>query len=142
MKPLLIGQGPGRGKGEPLAGRAGKKLAQLAGLSLDDFLEATERINLLPRWLGKNGKGDQAPPRLLRNAARQLIHSGILDGRAVLVVGLATAKAIDREAECRRTWHQVTIPHPSGINRWWNEPKNEQLASRVLREFFGGAPHP
>jgi uracil-DNA glycosylase len=139
---LVIGQEPGRGKDEPLSGRAGKKLAQLAGLSLDDFLKATERINLLPRWWGKNGKGDRAPERLLRNAARQLIHSDILDGRTVLVVGLATAKALDHEAVGRRTWHQITIPHPSGINHWWNEPKNEQLASRVLRMFLAGAPHP
>jgi hypothetical protein len=33
----------------------------------------------------------------------------------------------------------MTIPHPSGRNRWWNDRGNRTLAAGVLRTFWLGA---
>lgn len=30
----------------------------------------------------------------------------------------------------------AVVPHPSGVNRWWNEPANVEAAGRFLRELW------
>lgn len=32
----------------------------------------------------------------------------------------------------------IPFPHPSGLNRWWNEPKNEAAARDLLQKLAGG----
>lgn len=28
------------------------------------------------------------------------------------------------------------LPHPSGVNRWWNEPENREAAREFLRQLL------
>ncbi len=35
-------------------------------------------------------------------------------------------------------WTMIAVPHPSGLNRWWNEPRNVLEATRVLRKAARG----
>jgi hypothetical protein len=32
----------------------------------------------------------------------------------------------------------LIFPHPSGINRWWNERRNERRARQLLQRFLRG----
>lgn len=37
----------------------------------------------------------------------------------------------------RRAVRVAVVPHPSGINRWWNDPANVEAARSFLREALG-----
>ena len=58
---LMIGQAPGRNgdPGDPLGGRLGKRLAKLAGVTFERYLDVTDRMNMFDEWPGKEGKGDK-----------------------------------------------------------------------------------
>jgi hypothetical protein len=32
----------------------------------------------------------------------------------------------------------IAFPHPSGLNRWWNDPVNEEAARMMLRRLANG----
>lgn len=154
MRPLLIvGEAPGRGgAGEPLAGRSGRRLADLAGVLMETFLLGTERINVMPEWPGKAGKGDRfALLAAIPHARSRVLPTAV--GRHVVLLGRAGA-AVERallEAACldardlaftHFSWHHVLsvrstfacCPHPSGISRWWNISGNVEAA----RAFWAG----
>ena len=89
---MIIGQAPGRqGTGEPLSGKAGRRLAALCGLDLDAYLARFQRVNLLPVFPGKAGKGDRFPLPPAREAARALLPT--LEGRRVVLLGGRVAAA-------------------------------------------------
>lgn len=131
---ILIGQAPARresGTG-PLSGHAGKRLAALFGLPREEY-EQIERINVLDSFPGKSGEGDSFPMAEVRTRARRITPH--LAGRTVLFVGLAVADAFHHRASLL-TWERhesflaACIPHPSGLNRWWNSPENRVEAER------------
>lgn len=140
MKTILIGQAPSRTSdpGEALSGRSGERLAALCGLDLPTFLDAFERHNVLPYWPGKDGKGDRYTPAEIRHRA-ELIAS-VIRGRKVVVLGIINARVLSI------TWPMFWFrphcgalfawaPHPSGINRWWNDVLNVSLAEAFWREL-------
>lgn len=140
MKPLIIGQAPGpkTDPAEPLSGPSGRRLAALCELSLDDFLACFQRVNLMNRFPGKAGKGDAFRIDRARRAALRLSQS--FGGRKVVLLGNHVARAfevlpISPPGAFMPMWGGlVTIfPHPSGISRWWNDPKNVRLASQFWR---------
>jgi hypothetical protein len=143
MRPLLIGQAPSRigDPAAPLAGRIGGRLARLCGMDPPMFLRATERINLLPACPAgpARGKGDPFPAPPARAAALQLIPR--LAGRRVVFVGVATARAFAFPGPLL-TWKDhvgascAVLPHPSGVNFWWNDPVNRAAAERFARTLF------
>lgn len=127
MKPLIIGEAPSK-RGDsvtPCGGRIGRRLAACFAIPYDDYLERFERINLLGAYPGADGKGAKFEAREAAQAADALT----LRGRVVLVLGQRAAKALGLRAEyC--TWQDhrgglcAVIPHPSGINRWYNDAAN------------------
>ncbi len=135
-KLIIVGQAPGKqGDGRPMEGRAGRRLADLMGLSFDDYLRLTERVNLFKARPEHEGKGDGFPvaeARKLANAMRPQ-----LEGRRVILAGFGVAKAFGLDQEPLR-WqvglgHRVAVvPHPSGVNRWWNDFSNVEAAERFL----------
>lgn len=144
MKPVLLGQGPSRtgASGEPFRGRSGQRLADLAGLTLDEFLDRVEAANLLTEFHGKqrNGKGDLFPRRRAERAAKALLP--LLRGRLILAAGKEVAAALGAsptyfEERIMGSCLIVTIPHPSGVNRWWNLAENRRRAERELRRLLG-----
>lgn len=145
----MVGQAPAR-EGDPskqLTGRAGRRIADLAGISLKAYLRRTERINVLDHWPGRSGKGDAFPTRDAQQAAALKAH--LLQGRTVIFMGMATAAAFCAFGikdgvllQWRRCEHldcdYAVVPHPSGIVRWWNSEDNKRRAAEFLSSALGG----
>jgi hypothetical protein len=138
-KVLLIGQAPSRsGAGcAPFAAgrRSGRRLDAAAGF---DLVSSVDAMNLLRSFPGKEGKGDAFPLDRARRAAARMIP--LLDGRPMVIFagrGVAAAFNVGREDYFRVFMfggqRAVVVPHPSGINRWWNDDGNRRRA----RRFFG-----
>lgn len=145
---VIIGQAPNRSNDwrHPLEGRVGLRLCQLFGCSTADYLSHTQRRNVLLRWPGKSGKGDHFPHTVAMRRAKRMKRS--LGGRHVLFVGIATARVFGITSEpfhwqvhsARKYrpgmfWAAV-VPHPSGINKWWNLLRNQQHAAIFMRRTW------
>lgn len=143
MKPLLVGQAPGPTSDpeEPLSGRCGDRLAELCGLEPAKFLARFRRVNLIDEFPGKAAKGDAFPLDLARRGAVDFLITGVFHTTRVVLLGDNVAKAFGfrpghfpllKFLPCGATRHGIAFcPHPSGVNRWWNEPANE-LAARCF----------
>lgn len=137
-RPVLVGRAPGPQANQcgPLSGRAGTVLAGCAGMRRDAFLTAFNRVNVFPRWPGPapGGTGDAFPPREARERARRML----LVGQPLVFLGEAVAQAFGFREEvfawglCRSKM-AVTIPHPSGLNRRYNDPDVRDRVGDVLR---------
>jgi uracil-DNA glycosylase len=142
MKPLIIGQAPGIGyaeRPEPVAGRCGGRLAALCGLSLDEFLSRFDRENLVPYFPGRLITGDRFVGRVEARDLAERFRSAVVD-RRVVVLGFSTATAFRLTHPAftfARHWggEFAFCPHPSGVNRWWNDPENLRLAAQFWRRF-------
>ncbi len=140
-KPLLVGQAPSRlteGLGA-FRGRSGKFLASLLGWTLDELLGRVEAVNLLPRFPGKCGKGDAFDPV----AARTIAGSVRTGNRLVLLCGKKVASCfgvggpmafLERREVGNASF--VLLPHPSGVNHWWNDRGNKEAAGGLLRSLL------
>lgn len=147
MRPLLIGQAPGprSDPGEPLSGRCGARLAELAGLQPERFLRDFRRVNLIERFPGKSAKGDLFPLDLARKGAVQILLTGAFQSTKVVLLGDNVARAFGfkpgsypllRFLPTGATRLGIAFcPHPSGVNRWWNEKKNLRAAAKFWREL-------
>lgn len=141
-KILVIGEAPGDvgPPDTPLEGAVGRRIAELAGLSWDDYLALTERRNLLAVNPGETwptaeaaAAGDEMMPQLF---SRRTILLGQRVARAfgARVPPLQFEPILEGRPDLGK-W--AVVPHPSGRNRWWNEPENRSAARRFLRETFG-----
>ena len=145
MRLVLIGQAPGPRSGpRPFDGRSGDRLATYMGMDgrLDLFARM-ECLNLLRSYPGSTGgKGDRFPRSRAMTAARRLL--GRLEGCSVLLAGKNVAAAF-RVRSDYLAWEDhvaggrfAVIPHPSGVNHWWNDEANRHKfrgwADMVLRE--------
>lgn len=148
-RPVFIGQAASRrgDPAKPLTGRPGRKLAGLASMTPMEFYLSTVRVNLLPCYMGSRGGGDAFPMTEARRNATRV--ASLLDGRTVVFVGRKVADAFG----CRKGWFDwdegyfrtgdrtvhlryAVVPHPSGRNRFWNDPENVREASRFLSELM------
>ena len=127
--PALIGQAQSRGNDyQPaFSGPCGVRLAKLLDLEHGDLLERVFARNVLDRWPGKNGKGDAFP----MDEARRAVLRMRIRGRPVVLVGKTTAAAFDVRREffewfALRGKRAVVIPHPSGVNLWYNDGANRE----------------
>lgn len=135
----FVGQAPS-GRGDPrrpVTGRIGARLMRLCGgLSLRDYCLLFGRLNLLAEFPGKNGKGDAFPIDEARRRAAWISRS--LGGRRVVLLGGGVARAFGLSRPRLLEWTRIqdfeaaVVPHPSGINRWWNDPENEAKAAEFL----------
>jgi uracil-DNA glycosylase len=134
-KVLLVGEAPSPDGASSFEGRSGRRLADLAGLTHAEFCERFERTNLLDAFPGRSGKGSSFPVAEARAAAARL--EPLLKGRRTVFVSFRLASLFDLPADPFR-WlaafggFAAVSPHPSGVNRWWNEPGNAEDA----RAFF------
>lgn len=137
---LLIGQAPGRA-GDPsvaLDGRVGRRLAGLMGLTMEEYMGRVDRLNLLPAWTGRDGKGDAWDAERARENAEAILPS--IRGRRAVLLGRNVAAAFGLKRVEWMTWTDLggveaaAIPHPSGIVLWWNDAENRRRASEFLRE--------
>jgi hypothetical protein len=112
---------------------------------LDAFLAGTRRINLIDRFQGKDGKGDAFPVTLARQRL-PFITEMIASHRLTVIIGMGTARAM-RVRTPLLVWGDAfrdggsllaICPHPSGVNRWWNDLSNVERA----RSFWHALFHP
>ena len=151
-KVIVIGQSPSRnGSGGPLEGACGRRLAEAAGISMSTYLSRTTRMNLLDEW-----PGPSFPQHRAREAAREM-YIDLTGGRRVIFLGLQVSAAFGVIMPILE-WKRVTfwvergvvmatpaepwrsnavecaiVPHPSGLNRWWNDEANRRAAARFLK---------
>jgi uracil-DNA glycosylase len=142
---VIVGQAPSwstRGQAKPFSGASGRRLAALLDVSHEELLDGrVDLVNLLPRWPGRGDSnhplGDHFPMAAARSAARRLRVA--LDGCVVVMCGKNVRDAFGLTQDffemARVVDHftYVVIPHPSGVNRWWNDEQNYQRAERYLR---------
>lgn len=137
MRPLLLGEAS-VGTGELVDARCTPNLDRLAGFKLEEAF-ATMNLLELEEWTA----GTPFPTGLARDRARLLAPQ--LDGRAVVLAGQRVAAAFRVRGVALGAWVEVEIagalfeatvlPHPSGVNRWWNEQAHRRAGARFLRSF-------
>lgn len=121
-------------------GSAGHRLWKMipGDVSRRAYLDAFDRRNLL--------RARQWDPRAAREAARVLTPE--LEGRLVLVLGtqvraalgLPVAEPLARASAAvgdGASFEWIAVPHPSGLNRWYNDQVNCAAVGELLRELMG-----
>ena len=149
MRILIVGQGPSKdGEGlPPLSGPGtGDKLAELAGLPREEMLNRATAVNLLSKWYGKNGHGDKFPASIAKKQAEKLKNSW-KDFDRILLLGRNVASAFHVKGSLIESlvWNAdkdgnvvAWMPHPSGVDRWYNSRENTIAAAKFLRDLFNG----
>jgi len=143
-KMLIMGQAPSKcGEGEsPFSTNrhgSGRRLVLLLGTTPERFRDLFDLVNLIKHWPGKQGKGDAFPLAEAKIAADQMR----FDGRpAVLLAGRGVAAAFGQRGRPYLEWFELrgvpaaVLPHPSGINRWWNDAENCVAASLFMHALL------
>lgn len=120
------------------------KLATFSALSFETFLRTFARANVLARWPGESsGKGAAFPLRQARRRA-EILRRRFVGGRLVILLGLRTASAFGLSVGYFRRVRvgravAVVVPHPSGVNRWYNERANLRRMRAFMRAAARGA---
>jgi uracil-DNA glycosylase len=140
---IFVGQGPSQDGDpyRPLEGTAAARLGSLLDAPEDYFIGCFARINLNSEWIGKvagDGKGDVFDLAEGRASAKVLIRGSWTH---YVLLGKRVAERFDAKGEFLQTIshgqkHFLILPHPSGINRWWNEPNNVAAAAEKLKGFL------
>lgn len=145
---VIVGQAPSKTADakRPLSADtgSGKLMMKMLGIGVAEYM-GVERLNLLPRWPGKAGKkGDAFDAKIAAVAAGSIIVRAQKTHFVLLGRGVAKAFGVDA-GFCRTKTSKMSVgarrirflilPHPSGVNRWWNDKANKALAQRSLRRF-------
>lgn len=150
---MIVGQAPSSDAPDarPFTGRSGRRLAALLDVEHECLPVLFDLVNLLDRWPGKAGKGDAFPMAEAKARAARLLPT-FLARPWILIVGKATARAFRLRNPKYLEWVSFSgtsvavVPHPSGVNRWWNDPANVARAEVFMRSLPSGpyktAPHP
>ncbi len=136
---LIIGEAPSKNEPDPkpIEGRIGHRLAAYAGLTFEEFLARTERVNLLDVRQDTAEKGFTFDHTKAVEQARKIIAS-LEPNRHVILLGKRVARAVGCMKDYFEPCHlenNITlyvVPHPSGINRWYNDPANQNMMERFM----------
>lgn len=151
-RPALVGQAPSENgdPGRPMTGRSGFRLAEMAGIDKRElklrFLARFEKRNVLNYYPGSNGEGDVFPMEEARQRGKYLAVE--LSPRTILACGKKTTEALTGAPAEAVHYFQllmgdessssfvIPIPHPSGVNRWWNSEDNRGVYRSFMRQFI------
>lgn len=139
MKPLIVGEAPSKNEvvEQPLQGRVGRRMAALSGLTYEQYIDFFDRVNLLHVRQDTKEKGFEFDFESAQIEARQLVR-GFKRGQIVLLLGGRVTEAFGVHHEY---FNEVKlngarcyiVPHPSGVNRWWNDQDNVKKATAFMR---------
>jgi len=149
---MLIGEAPGPQGDSRLPlfcdppGCAGDRLRRYAGLSPQDYLGRLRRVNMC-RELPWSSDRARVQRKLIVDWLK--CRDNFLNDipLRVVLLGNKVARMWDLEsADFRCGWIEgvdvVAIPHPSGLNRVYNDPENELRAGRVVQWAAGQQEEP
>lgn len=141
---FLVGQAPSASSdpARAFSGHSGLKIAEMAGIDVerddwyDELRKTFEPINLMPSYLGRKARGDVFTMSLGRQFALALKTE--FAGSRFILVGSKVARCFNAPVyrcawrEHAGSWYAL-LPHPSGLNLWYNEPANVESARAFLR---------
>lgn len=137
MRPLLVGMNnplsrhPDDALYPEPPGCTGHRIWRLlAPMTQEEYLERYDRTNLVEglAWSSERAR---------LNSGRIL---DLMPGRRTIILGAETQAALGYRKLERMAWHPcargkfLLMPHPSGRNTWFNDPRNRALAAHYLRE--------
>lgn len=130
----VLGQAPTESSDTPFVGTASIRLAQLLGAPDVGALRRRARLeNLLDTWPGRGEGGDAFPLYLAKPAAAQYVPKTTI----LILAGHHVAKAFNWNLPfCQ--WGILrgiacgAIPHPSGKNIVWNDPRTTHEVAAYL----------
>lgn len=140
MKTVFVGQQPNsyadEGSALPIhAGSTGQKLVTMMGVTPAAFEQNFIRVNV-----SAIHDPEGFTPSYHRHSARNMLP--LLEGRRVVLLGPAVASAFDWDRNdytyCRFYDHPdfhilwAVIPHPSGLNRLYNDPEVKRQVEELL----------
>lgn len=131
MNTVIVGIDPGTAGRGPLDPDfpSGRRLSEAAGLAADEFRLRFDRVNLYP-FPGERTREEQ------QGARENLLP--ILRGRRVIILGQHVQKSLGVWGE-KMAWIRgdgfvyASVPHPSGLSRWWNDPDNLDMFRRFMK---------
>lgn len=135
MTILLLGEAPARGTKVPFDGQSGDRLRKLLGTEFNRL----RLMNLYQMSRARAGKGSEWNANAARKRAKQFVIPAdfvLLAGRRV-AAAFGIPKGVRYFEPCMV--HDVVayvIPHPSGVNQWWNVELNVQRAKNFFAAFF------
>lgn len=143
-KVLFVGEAPTpENVGSPLDPHccdSGRRLLRYTGWEVDEFLHGlADRTNVFPWPMPRWAPADARQARLNMQALVTRYERVVLLGRKV-----ASAFQHDGEFFAWQRWFCVeggvqrywaVCPHPSGANRWWNDPDNVKKARRFFNRL-------
>lgn len=150
-RPLIIGEAPGKNgdPSKPCEGRIGARLAACAGITYEEYLTLFDRINLLDEQPQDAPKGMAFNVKQAGKIARAM-EPTLEERPLVLLLGKRVAGAFGFTGA---EYFQMTtlgriaaqtpfyiVPHPSGVNRWWNELGNELQMIRFMHSIVAKTP--
>lgn len=134
-RPLILGMvSPIPGCLHPdIPGAAGNRLWRMTELDLGDYEAAFERRNLLPTGKCWNAMLARERGGVLRS---------ILINRDVVVLGGNVWRALSLPISADIVWDPMGntfyhVPHPSGRNRYYNDPENRERVGHLLWRLAG-----
>lgn len=136
---VVLSEWPARGEHD----RSNVRLAKFAGMGATLETMPGEHLYLFPTWQAAR---PSLPERLAR--ARGMLPR--LEGCAVLLAGVNVAQSFGVTAEPYFEWRLArmfdvseivfsVIPHPSPLNRVWNNVSTRRQGQRFLAELFRAA---
>jgi uracil-DNA glycosylase len=154
---LLVGQAPGRRANDerrPFAGAAGDRLRawfELGGIPRDDFWRKIHFAAVTRCYPGRlpGARGDRVPGPDEQDLCRPWLDdlTAALEPEIVLLVGLLAIRAyLGRvpsltdavgTSTIRDGVRYLPLPHPSGVSRWLNEPRNVEAVGRAMAILRG-----
>lgn len=147
MKTIIIGQQPAKHEDEGVTlpfgpNTSGARLASMTGVTYRAFRQGFDLINL-----SQFHDPDGFSPEYHRNSFLNLVP--LLQGRQVIMLGPAVAKACMISRNEIPAWGEYfdhpraefimlvsVIPHPSGLNRLYNDPAITEVVSQCLSFSF------
>jgi len=142
MRPILVGEAPGPNTDpyRPLncdeSTSAGGRLRDIMRIDRDQYNMMFDKINLMPL------KPDRWSIPESREKADKLMR--FLYNRDVFLLGKRVAHAfgmMERQffdgLHCGQTVLYV-VPHPSGLNRWYNDAENVEISRQFWHDTIEG----
>jgi uracil-DNA glycosylase len=146
----MVGQAPSKEtEGEPpFSGKCGKFLAELMSLTQEEMLAQHDFVNVFDRWPGKGINGDKFPFPEAELLAKRLLPQ--LQGRTVVLLGANVARAFGAKGFAYFQCYELrdpsdptkvvspliaVVPHPSGVNRLYNQPQKRLDAAKLLKSL-------